>query len=341
MEQESALNVDDCYHELGVAPGATDAEVKAAWRRMAARWHPDRNNSPHALHKIQRINQALEAIRRAKDGSATGGGDAHARHAEAPVEHTIHLTLEELASGCMRELRGEVPEDCADCEGSGLQPHVTACADCVGTGQLRRPIWFAWASQAVECGACHGRGTTRQGCAACDATGKAPSRKYRCRVQVPAGLRAGSVLDVAAGVEGSQRRHQLLLRVRVEIQAHEFFSLETDGTVTCEFPVDGFAWVANRWVEVPTPRGLQQMRLQRGTLSYRIRGAGLPSSHAERIADCIVTVLPVFPQEFSPQQETAIDRLVASNSGAANTPAGQRVTAWAAMVRGWKARTKM
>jgi len=40
--------------------------VKAAWRRLSARWHPDRNDSPQALRKIQRINRALEEIRRAR-----------------------------------------------------------------------------------------------------------------------------------------------------------------------------------------------------------------------------------------------------------------------------------
>ena len=50
------MHLDDSYHELGLAPGSSDAEVKAAWRRLSARWHPDRNDSPQALRKMQRIN---------------------------------------------------------------------------------------------------------------------------------------------------------------------------------------------------------------------------------------------------------------------------------------------
>ena len=109
----------------------------------------------------------------------------------------------------------------------------------------------------------------------------------------------------------------------MELQPHEFFTAEADGTLKCELPVDGFAWMANRWIEVPTPRGLQQMKLRRGYLSYRIKDAGLPWASDAQAADCIVTVVPMFPQEFSREQEAAIDRLVASNSGAAGT-AGRR-----------------
>lgn len=60
------MHLDDSYHELGLAPGSSDAEVKAAWRRLSARWHPDRNDSPQALRKMQRINWALKAIRQAR-----------------------------------------------------------------------------------------------------------------------------------------------------------------------------------------------------------------------------------------------------------------------------------
>ncbi len=51
------------YAELGLAPGATEREVKAAWRRLVSQWHPDRNPSDAALGRMQRINQAFETIR--------------------------------------------------------------------------------------------------------------------------------------------------------------------------------------------------------------------------------------------------------------------------------------
>ena len=333
-----AMDFDDPYHELGLTPGSSDAEVKVAWRRLSARWHPDRNNSPHALRKIQRINQALEMIRNARDGPAAETEDPAADGEKFTIEHTISLTLEEVVSGCVKEVRGEVAEDCAECSGSGLQLHATQCSECRGAGYIRQHLWFAWVSSTVECTACQGQGKTHQSCTACAASGKAPASKYRCRVSVAPGARAGDLLDVTARVQGSQRQHKLALRVRVELQPHEFFTAETDGTLKCELPVDGFAWMANRWIEIPTPCGLQQMKLQRGHLNYRIKSAGLPWTIEAEAGDCIVTVVPMFPPEFSQEQEAAIDRLVASNSGQAGTSAGDRIVAWTRLVDNWQDR---
>ncbi len=126
--------------------------------------------------------------------------------------------------------------------------------------------------------------------------------------------------------------------MRVELQPHEFFGVEADGTLTCVLPVDGFAWIANRWINVPTPRGLQQMRLRRGILNYRIKGAVLPWQDGAACADCIITVAPLFPEEFSLEQDALIDRLVDTNSGAAGTASGDRMAAWARKMESWQVR---
>jgi DnaJ-class molecular chaperone len=342
------LNVDDCYHELGLAPGSSDAEVKAAWRRLAARWHPDRNASPQALRKIQQINRALDEIRRAREEAAaeaaagTEAGEAN-QPDEAPdssmdtlQEHTVAVTLDEVVAGCSREVRGEVVDDCAECAGSGLQAHASSCSECGGAGQVRQPFWFGWGASLVECSACRGHGSTRQGCPACDATGKAPPRKYRGHVDIPAGVRDGDLLDGTARVQGRDARQPQRVRVRVRLEPHALFEAEADGTVRLELPVDGFAWMANRWIDVPTPHGLRQMKLLRGAANYRIKGAGLPWQPAGAAADCIVTVVPTFPAEFSRAQEAAIDRLVASNSGAPGTAAHERLAAWQRRVDRWQ-----
>ncbi|GAB3645261.1 DnaJ domain-containing protein [Ramlibacter alkalitolerans] len=341
------MNVEDSYRELGLTPDSTDAEVKAAWRRMAARWHPDRNGSPHALRKIQRINRALEEIRRFRAsgfGPVTESGfpfDAgaapQARSApERTLQHTVRLTLEEALAGCIKDLEGEVVEDCIACGASGWHKHATECSECAGTGQVRQALWFSWVSPLVQCKACEGSGAVRHACALCGGSGKAAARRYRCRARIPAGVRAGDLLHVSARLQGPQASEKVALQVRVELLPHAFFTLDADGTVRCELPVDGFAWVANRWIEVPTPAGLQQMRLKRGYHTYRIKGQGFPGEEGE-LADCIVTVVPLFPEEFSKAQEAQIDKLIAGNTRAAGTSAHRRAAAWQQAVKDWQA----
>jgi molecular chaperone DnaJ len=327
------MHVEDPYHDLGLRPDSTDEEVKAAWRRLSAQWHPDRNKSPHALRNIQRINRALEEIRRARK-NPDAGADETSTPAAPEAQHVVHLTLEEVVTGCTKEVRGELVEDCGDCAGSGLQPHARQCMECDGSGLIRQGLWFGWVSQTVECGSCQGHGTTRQACAACGARGKAPPIKYSCRVKVAPGARAGDLLDVSARIQG--RKRTLALRLRIELHPHDLFTADADGTLNCEMPVDGFAWMANRWIEVPTPRGLQQMKLRRDALGYRIKGAGLPWGSQARTGDCIVTVVPLFPEALNPEQEAAIDRLVKSNSGAAGTVAGDRTAEWRRLLEKWQ-----
>ncbi|HSW17891.1 MAG TPA: DnaJ domain-containing protein [Ramlibacter sp.] len=332
------MDVNECYDALGLDPGSSDAQIKAAWRRLAAQWHPDRNASPEALRHIQRINRALDEIRRSRAQADGGADEDDAASAGPVVEHPVSVSLEEVLTGCARELRGEVVAACGDCEGSGLQAEPARCSECDGAGRVRPHLWFGWLSPMLECGACQGHGATRQGCASCGGSGNAPARKYRCRVDIPRGSRAGDVLDVVARVQARDRKHTVALRVRVQLRPHELFEAEPDGTVRCDVPVDGFAWIANRWIDVPTPGGLQHMKLQRGATSYRIKEAGLPWQADGARADCIVNVVPLFPEALNAQQDAAIDRLVASNTGAARTAAGEQCAAWSERIQAWESR---
>ena len=66
------ISIEDAYVALGIPPGAPAGEVKAAWRRLASRWHPDRNPSAEAAALMQRINGAYERLMGARqDDDAT------------------------------------------------------------------------------------------------------------------------------------------------------------------------------------------------------------------------------------------------------------------------------
>ncbi|HEX4934996.1 MAG TPA: DnaJ domain-containing protein, partial [Gemmatimonadaceae bacterium] len=54
----------DFYTTLGVARGASDDEIKQAYRKLATKWHPDRNGgSKEAEEKFKEITEAYDVLR--------------------------------------------------------------------------------------------------------------------------------------------------------------------------------------------------------------------------------------------------------------------------------------
>ncbi|MBS0339072.1 MAG: DnaJ domain-containing protein [Proteobacteria bacterium] len=355
------LDTDNAFAELGLAPDATEREVKAAWRRLASQWHPDRNESAGAVARMQRINQAFEEIRRAgfsgrpggnadtpatPDGDAPDGAEADQAAAASGAAGTqrqgrtlhrkLRMTLEQAASGCIKVLRGKVTDSCAVCRGAGHQVLGGNCARCGGSGAVPRRSFFGWPTGVAECEACLGGGIARQACAACAGAGKMAPRGYKINVRIPPGVRNGDLLHVD-GRRVSGEGPGADFEIRIEVARHAFFELDDDGTIRCEMPIDGFAWMANRQVKVPTVTGLQTLQLSRDRLSYRLEGMGFPVQCRGQRADQVVTLVPIFPQQLSTDQQILLDQLSATTLGAGEEALDDRLRAWSRGLRGWKA----
>ena len=346
------MSIDLAYAELGLSPGASESEVRAAWRRLVSRWHPDRNKSADAVDLMKRINSAYERIR---ESAAFGGSgqresttpdtttkpapDATPK-AEAQgrvVRRRLRLSLEEAALGSIRVMRGKLTDTCVACEGHGVLKPAARCSTCEGSGTVRDTAWFGWLSTRSICGSCAGSGTVRRTCRICAGQGKSTSA-YRITVRIPAGVRHGDVLS-ARGAGDSNTDFDGTLELQVEIAPHQFFVVDEDGSLRCEMPVDGFAWIADAWVDVPTLTGLHKMRLKRGRHVYRLRGQGLPLERrgTER-GDYLVTVVPTFPDDLSDRQQALLEQLASASSHTACHDAKGPMRAWQGKVQAWERR---
>jgi len=181
------------YDELGVKPNADDTELKKAYRKLALKYHPDKN--PEAGDKFKKIAFAYEVLsdpkkreiydrggeQALKEGGGGeggfhnpmdifdmffgGGGRGHGRGRERKgkdVVHQIKVSLEDLYNGHTRRLALQKNVICKKCEGrGGKKGAVESCKGCKGSGMKVRiqqiAPGFVQQSQSV-CGDCEGQG---------------------------------------------------------------------------------------------------------------------------------------------------------------------------------------
>lgn len=89
--------MQDSYATLGVPPGASAEQIKAAYRRKAAQYHPDRNPSADAAARFRTIQEAYELL-----------SDPERR--KAYDEHRQRSLIEDPAA-VARELAGNYIQD--------------------------------------------------------------------------------------------------------------------------------------------------------------------------------------------------------------------------------------
>lgn len=340
------MSIDLAYAELGLRPGASESEVRAAWRRLVSRWHPDRNTSADAVDLMQRINGAYERIRDAAFGrEAPGHRPEPARRRKAApaaeaaplrtVRRRVRLSLEEAALGCTRVLRGRLTDTCVDCVGLGVVKPAATCTECEGAGSVRRPAWFGWLATESACAACDGSGFVSRACPSCAGQGMR-TQGYQRSVRIPSGVRADDLLRAESSGD-APGDFAVTLELQVKVSAHPLFTVGDDGTLRCDMPVDGFAWIASAWIEVPTLTGLQQMRLRRGRQVYRLRGQGLPLERRSTTrGDYLVTVQPSFPEVLSDTQEKLLAQLASSSDSANPQGAAAPLRTWQRSVQAWE-----
>jgi molecular chaperone DnaJ len=300
----------DYYAVLGIGVGATAAEVRRAYRRLARTYSPDVNLwEPAATRLFQEIAEAYRvlgdpaaralydrhgAVARGEPGSSVGGRRGDDLH--VPVE----LSFRQAMTGVATELALERLAPCDPCRSSGARPDAAPapCAHCAGSGM----VWHLESvPEAEPCRACDGRGErVAEACPACRGRGVAPARAV-VRVAIPPGMDSGAQLRVAgeghAGPFGGPRG-DLIVMTRV----HEDPEFTRKGdNLYCEAPVTVAEAVLGARVRVRAPDGELGLAIPPGTQPgqvFRIRGRGVPRLSGTGRGDLYVTARVLIPRDL-------------------------------------------
>jgi molecular chaperone DnaJ len=340
----------DHYRTLGVERRASAAEVKAAYRQLALRYHPDRNPGDKVAEEHFKEVSLAYAVLSDEDkrahydrfgsvdlpfgddadlGKVTDFFDAifgdlfglgRRRAAGQDLRYTLELEFEEAALGCERTIRFNRTEDCRACSGTGAEGGAVGlapCARCDGQGYTRTKAGFL--STRRECLACGGSGEVpRVRCASCAGTGLC-EREREYAVRVPSGSLAGTTQRVPGeGSPGRRGGPAGDLFVAMRVKPHPFFRQEGD-LLVCEVPVTITEAALGAEIEVALLDARVRMRVPPGTQTgamFRIRGRGLPQAGGAR-GDAHVRVVVEVPSQVSDAARTALEQVASALDDAA------------------------
>ncbi len=344
-----------CYYEiLSVSRSASDGEIKKAYRKMAMKFHPDRNpGDKDAENKFKEASEAYEVLsdsqKRATydqfghaglDGQAGGGfgrggfeggfgdifsemfgggfGGQRGPEAGADLQYELEISLEDAVAGTSVDIRIPTKEACEACDGSGAEPGsaVETCPTCHGAGQVRMQQGFFAVNR--TCPSCQGSGKRiKTPCKKCRGEGYTHSHKT-LSVKIPAGVDSGDRIRLQGeGEAGEKGAPHGDLYVRMNVKKHAIF--ERDGnTLYCELPMSFSTAALGGTVDVPTLGGKASLKIPAGTQSgqrFKLAGKGVKSVRSSRVGDMIVEVHIETPVKLTARQKELLQEFDESLKG--------------------------
>ncbi len=298
----------DYYEVLGVGRDAGEDGLKKAYRKLAMKYHPDRNpGDAAALESFKECKEAYEILsdasrRRMYDahghaafehgmggggpgggapfgdmgdifgdifGNIFGGGAGRGPRRGADIGYVMELDLEEAVAGLERRIEIPTLAACEPCKGSGsADGKLETCATCHGRGQVRLQRGIFTMQQ--PCPQCGGRGQTiAQPCPECHGAGRVEHEKV-LQVKIPAGVDSGDRIRLAGeGEAGPAGTPPGDLYVEVRVRPHEIFVRDGDD-LHCEVPVRISQAALGDTIRVPTLGGEVELRIPAETQTGKV-----------------------------------------------------------------------
>lgn len=266
----------DYYEVLQVSRDCGDGDIKKAYRRLALKYHPDKNpGDKEAEDRFKEAAEAYEVLRDPKKreiydrfgheglegtgfrgfsgfddifssfgdifegffGFGGGGGPRTRARQGKSLRYDMEMTLEEAFVGKEEEIVFQKLEPCQTCNGTGARPGSTPKTCPTCQGRGQVVRSQGFFQVATTCPACHGQGEMiSDPCPDCRGGGKTRVEK-NLSVKIPAGVDTGSQLRLRGeGEPGENGGPPGDLFVVIHVKEHDFFKREDDD-LACDIPI--------------------------------------------------------------------------------------------------------
>ncbi len=321
------------YDILGVNKSATDKDIKAAYRRLARKYHPDVNpGDKSAESKFKEINAAYEVLADAqkrqkydKYGDKWQYADqmeqaereqgAYRQYNYPGSGQTFNFgedagdmdsIFDELFSGARG--RGGFSRRTRVQRGQDLEANVEITLEEAYSGTARQLSL----QQAQPCPTCHGTGEIQGvACSTCRGAGQV-NNLNRIEVKIPAGVATGSRVRISGkgqpGYSGGQAGD---LYLNITVQPNTVFEREGDN-LNVSMPVPLTVAVLGGEVQVPTPKGKLALKIPAETQNgrvFRLAGQGMPALGKNTRGDLLAKVNVVLPTNLTDKEKEIFKQL--------------------------------
>jgi molecular chaperone DnaJ len=332
LEVKADMSSKDFYSTLGVSKDSSNEQIKKSYKKLAFKYHPDRNKGDKkSEEKFKEINEAYQILGDPQKksqydtyGSAAfesggpggpGGFPGGGFSSGGPeLDDLINDFFGQGRSRGQRQSRERQPKG-RDLRYELLLEFNQAVKGAKMNVQVRR------AKSYKTCNACGGTGQVNfsqgffnvsRGCGSCGGAGAFPeeTENKTVEVKVPPGVDNGTQLRIRnEGDIGVNKGPNGDLYIDISVKDHPLFQRE-DENLICEIPISIPSAVIGGTIDIPTLEGKSELKIPSGVQPgqiMRLKGKGIKDLRSTRIGDLYVKLNIVIPKKVSAKQKKLME----------------------------------
>jgi molecular chaperone DnaJ len=285
---------EDYYKTLGIDQSSSKGDIKSAYRKMAMKYHPDRNaDDPEAEKRFKEVNEANDVLfdeekRAAYDrfghaafeqGGQGGGGFGGAGFSDifedmfgdfvggggrgnsqgsgrgSDLRYNMEITVTKAFTGDKTNIRVPTSISCGDCSGIGTKGGAAPDSCPTCNGHGKVRAQQGFFTIERACSTCRGAGKfIKDPCSGCSGSGRVHQEKT-LSVTIPAGVEDGTRIRLSGeGEAGLNGATSGDLYIFITVSSHHIF--QRDGAnIYCAVPIPVTTAALGGFIEVPTVDG--------------------------------------------------------------------------------------